>query len=121
MSDLNYDSRLKFGKYKNDKSYDNLSFASKFDYLKEFQDKLENLNKNKSIWETVKLRKLVFNKTSNKWKISVDYELRTIFLVKKKQQRNIQNFSDLFLDEYTYDDWFDKPNDRYLDNVATRK
>ena len=92
MSDLNYDSRLKFGKCKNDKSYDNLSFASKFDYLKEFQDKLENLNKTKSIWETVKLRKLVFNKTSNKWKISVDYELRTIFLVKKITTKKYSEF-----------------------------
>lgn len=49
MSDLNYDSRFKFGKCKNDTSYDNLSFASKFDYFKEFQGKLKNLNKNKSV------------------------------------------------------------------------
>lgn len=49
MLDLNYDRGLKFDKYKNDTNYDNLSFASKFDYLKEFQDKLENLNKTKSI------------------------------------------------------------------------
>ena len=41
--------RYKFSRYKNDKKYDNLSFVSKFDFLKELHDKLEKLNKTKSI------------------------------------------------------------------------
>ena len=40
----------------------------------------------------------------------------TQFFWIKKKQRSIQNFSDLFLDGCTYDDWFDKPNNKYLDN-----
>ena len=38
-----YDDRFNFSKYKNDKIYNRLSFASKFNYLKEFHNKLDKI------------------------------------------------------------------------------
>ena len=42
---MKFNDRFNFTKYKNDKKCDNLSFASKFYYLKEFHDQLEKLKK----------------------------------------------------------------------------
>ena len=38
-----------FGKYRNDKKYAMFYFPSKFEYLNRFHDKLETINKIKSI------------------------------------------------------------------------
>ena len=118
MLDLNYDWGLKFDKYKNDTNYDNLSFASKFDFAsKDIHDKLENLTKSNVFKKTVAQRKLVFNKASDIWKLLADNKLHTIFWT-KKIQRGIPNtiLVIYFLMDTPMNYWYDKPNDKELDD-----
>ena len=60
---LKYDSRFNINKYKNNKNFDDLSFSSKVNYLKEFHNKLMYFKDIKSMDKNVELKQLVCDNT----------------------------------------------------------
>lgn len=63
MIDSKCDCRFNFSRSKNlkNKQCDNLSFASRYDYLKRFHDKSKKLENMKSTYKSVKQKKSVYD------------------------------------------------------------
>ena len=98
IADLNYDRRFYFIKYRNNEKIYGLSLTSKFNYLKEFHDKLQQSKKIKSASKKLKWKNFVYDNAS---------DLYNSFLPKRRVSILNKFFSDLFLDYHEYDNQFD--------------
>ena len=97
-TDLNYDSRFNFNKYRNNKKFNGLSFTSKLDCLKK-----------KSTKKKLERKNVMYDNDSDLCNsLLVNYEQQNSNLSDEERESKgfKHNFDDLFIDDYEYDNYF---------------
>ena len=111
MNYSNYDSRFNFNKYSNIENFDRHSFISKTDRLKEFHDKLKQFKSIKSTKKKIAQKKFLCDDACdlyNSLLANCEQQYSNFSDEKSKIKRSKHNFSDLLLDEYGYNNYFDE-------------